>query len=103
MPKFEIISQSDAEVQSATGKRAELMREYLGYLELLGPGQAGKLHAGEGETASAVRRRLGAAAKMAGKELVIKRVGEDVLFWVKSTSKAGRRRRGPRKTDASSS
>ena len=97
MAKFELVPRADAEIQSATGKRADILREYLGYLEQLGGDQAGKLEAGEGETPSAVRRRLGAAAKVAGKELVIRRSGDDIYFWVK-----GRRSR-PRKTPVSRS
>ena len=94
MPKFELVPRAEAEVSSATGKRAEITREYLGYVEQLRPGKAGKLQAAEGETASAVRRRLGTAAKLSGKNIVIRRVGEDIYFWVKSTGRRGR----PRKT-----
>ena len=32
MVKFEVMSQTRAEMDSATGKRAEIMVEYLGYL-----------------------------------------------------------------------
>ena len=96
MPTFELVSRDDAEIKSATGKRAELMKEYLSYLEQLGEGQAGKLQPSEGETAGAVRRRLGAAAKLAGKELVIKRNDDDIYFWVKAGT--GRRRGRPSKS-----
>ena len=94
MPTFELVPQAEAEVTSATGKRAEITREYLGYVEQLRPGKAGKLQAAEGETASAVRRRLGAAAKLSGRSIVIKRVGEDIYFWGKFAGRRGR----PRKT-----
>ena len=101
MPKFEVMSQTEAELKSATGKRAKLTREYLGYIDQLEPGQAGRLQVSDGETSGAVRRRLGTAAKLSGKDVVIKRTGDDIYFWIGS---AGTKRRGrPRKSYASSS
>ena len=96
MPKFEIVPQPDAELKTATEKRAKVLSEYMGFIERLEAGKAGRLEASEGETIGAVRRRIGAAAKLAGKELVIKRVGEQIYFWAKSGT--GRRRGRPRKT-----
>ena len=99
MPNFELVDLRDAELTTNTGKRAELMREYVGYIDRLQPGKAGKLQVTEGETPSAVRRRLGAAAKMSGRDLVIKRTGDDIYFWVSDSSKTSRRRgRPPRRT-----
>jgi predicted RNA-binding protein YlqC (UPF0109 family) len=83
MAKFEIVTQSQAELDSATGKRAEIMSEYIGYLNQLSKGQAGKLTGSNGESAGAIRRRLGAAAKSLGKEVVIKRKDDIVYFWIK--------------------
>ena len=83
MAKFEIVTQSQAELDSATGKRAEIMSEYIGYLNQLSKGQAGKLTGSDGENAGAIRRRLGAAAKSLGKEVVIKRKDDIVYFWIK--------------------
>ena len=98
MPTFELVSLADAEINSATGKRAQIIREYMGYIDRLPKGQAGKLVATEGETAGAVRRRLGAAAKLAGKDLVIRRADDGVYFWIRSgPSKSPRRRGGARK------
>ena len=91
MPRFELVSRSEAELKTAKGKRAEIAKEYLGYIDQLREGQAGRLQAAEGESAAALRRRLGAAARLAGKELVIKRAGEEVYFWMPGTT----RRRGP--------
>ena len=42
------------------------MQEYLGYIDQLTKGQAGKLVASAGETTATVRRRIGAAARAAG-------------------------------------
>ena len=106
MPKFELIPLAEAKLSSATGKRAEVIREYVGYIEQLQEGQAGKLQITEGEeTGAAVRRRLGAAAKLAGTDLVIKRAGEEVYFWVRSglPGRPRRKRGRPRKSQPSQS
>jgi hypothetical protein len=50
-------------MKSATGKRAQIVAEYLGYIDNLREGQAGKLEATDGETVATVRRRLGEAAR----------------------------------------
>ena len=81
MPKFKTLPLSEAMVKSATGKRAQLTKEYMEYIEQLPSGQAGQLEASDGESIAAVRRRLGAASRVAGKDLVIKRVGEELFFW----------------------
>ena len=94
MPTFDLVSLGEATTKSATGKRAQVLQEYGGYIDQLKPGQAGTLRATEGETLGAVRRRLGAAAKLEGKSLVIKRTGDEVIFWL---GKPTRRRGRPRK------
>ena len=98
MAKFEVISQTKAEMDSATGKRAEIMNEYLGYLNQLKDGEAGMLEvSNDSESPTALRRRIGKAAEFAGKEIVIKRKGEAIYFWL---SPGVRRRRRLRKADA---
>lgn len=92
MPEFELLLQSEADIRSARGKRAQIAKEYLGYIGQVSKGQAGKLTPGGGETTAAVRRRWGAAAKSAGEELEIRRTGDDVYFWHRA-----RRHRRPRK------
>jgi hypothetical protein len=101
MPKFELVSVEEAMMKSATGKRAQVVKEYLSYIQQLKEGQAGKLQPAEGEKVAAVRRRLGIAAKAAGKELAIRRAGDEIYFWVKSQDKGRPKRRGrkPRKAD----
>jgi len=97
MPRFEILSINEAQVKSESGKRAQILREYIGFIEQLGKGQAGRLEAGQSETLGAVRRRIAAAAKQCGKTIVIKRTGEHVYFWMD----AGNTRQGvgrPRST-----
>ena len=93
MPTFEVIPLLEAKRQSElTGKRGAIIREYLAYIERVESGQAGKLSIGAGETSAAIRRRLGAAASLTAKRLVIERVGDDIYFWPEE-----RRRRRPRK------
>ncbi len=91
MPKFDQVPLRDAMVSSATGKRARIIREYQSYIEQLKSGNAGRLQAAEGETLAAVRRRLGAAARGTGTQLVFRRKGDALYFWAK------RRRGRPRK------
>ena len=76
-----------------TGKRAVLLREYVGYIQRVAPGEAGKLEAREGETTQAIRRRLNAAAEALGKKLDFRRTADAVYF----CSSDGRRRGRPRK------
>ena len=101
MPNFDTISVDEALMKTASGKRAEIIKEYAGYIEQLSSGQAGRLRAGAGETAAAVRRRLGAAARLTGKQLTIKRAGDEVIFWSKARGTGAPRGRGrPRKNAA---
>ena len=92
MPTFEVVPATTAQIEAATGKRAERLREYLGYIEQIGENQAGKLEAVEGETPTAVRRKLTVAAKATGKELVVMRTGDVVYFW-EATGKRGKSKR----------
>ena len=71
--------------------------DYIGQLKA---GQAGKLILDEGETKAAVRRRLGAAAELLGKSLVVNRLSNVVYFWEEGSG-SPRRRGRRRKTDAS--
>lgn len=95
MPMFDIVSVSEARSRSATGKRAALIQEYVGYIQCVAPGQAGKLTVSEGETTQALRRRLNAAAEALGTSLDVRRTANAVYFWG-----AERRRRGRPRKDA---
>ncbi len=83
MPQFELITQAEAVTKTTTGRRAKLVQEYLGYIEQLRADQAGRLKASGSESLAAVRRRLGTAARSANKDLVVRRVGDEVLFWLR--------------------
>ncbi len=82
MPTFDQVPLQEALLKTATGKTAQFNQEYLGYIEQLTEGQAGKLQPGEGERVATVRRRLGIAAKLSGKDISIKQQGNEVYFWV---------------------
>ena len=69
-----------------------MIRQYMDYIGQLEAGQAGKLVPDEGETTAAIRRRLGAAAQLLGKSLVVNRLGDVVYFWDEDSSPAPRRR-----------
>ena len=93
MPTFSMLSVAEARARSATGKRPALLQEYVGYIERVGPGEAGKLEAIEGETTQAIRCRISAAAEALGKRLEFRRTDNTVYFWTSD----GRRRGRPRK------
>lgn len=98
MPDFRLITAGEAQAQTATGKRAQLLQEYVGYIQQLREGQAGTLRPAAGESLAAVRRRLGKAATATGRELVIRRTADALYFWDRSGSQPARRRPGrPRK------
>ena len=82
MPEFQVVTLREAMMSStATGKRAQLAQEYAGYTGRLGPDEAGRLTPSDGETVATVRRRLGSAARVSGKSIQIKSVGNDIYFW----------------------
>ncbi len=56
MPTFDTLPIGEARASSATGKRAALLREYAGYIERVGPGEAGSSSLGMARP----RRRSGA-------------------------------------------
>ena len=96
MPMFSIVSLREAREGSASGKRAELLQEYIGYIQRVPHGEAGVLEIGEGETPQAIRRRLNAAAETLGKRLDVRCSDRTVYFW----ESEGRRRGRPRKNPA---
>ena len=91
MPSFNAVPINEAQPQPATSVRALLLKEYESFIGQLGPRQAGRLTPEAGETVRAVRVRLGAAARLAGVQLVIRRTPEAVYFWKAATR--GRPRR----------
>ena len=55
MPTFGTVPIGEAHGDTVTGQRAALLQEYVGYIQRVGPGQAGKLEPGEGDPAQAHR------------------------------------------------
>ena len=43
MPTFSTLRIGEARARSATGKRAVLLQEYVGYIQRVAPGEAGNL------------------------------------------------------------
>lgn len=92
MPEFAVVSKEQAQARTAApGRRSQILQEYLDFIGQLKEGQAGKVQPSQGETVATARRRLGAAAKVSGRALVIKRTGEEIYFWV---DQPARKRRG---------
>lgn len=79
------------ETTSRTGprRRSRITREYLGYIDQLEPGKAGRVHPAKGATIEAVRRRLGKVVKLTDKSVKIKRVGEEIYFSGSSPKRNG--------------
>ena len=101
MPTFEFLSVRDAHIELALrGSRGAVLREYMGYIEQLDPEHAGRLTAEEGESTAAIRRRLGAAAQLLGKSLVVTRDGRVVYFW-EGREDRPHRHGGPRRSERS--
>ncbi len=93
MPTFELLSKQEAQLALMTGKRAEQLKEYVGYIEQRQSDQVGRLIPGDGETTAAIRRRLGAAAEILGRSLEVNRQGNEVYFWEEGDGVVQRRRR----------
>ena len=97
LPTFEFLSVRDAHLElTLRGGRGAVLREYMGYIEQLDPEHAGRLTAAEGESTAAIRRRLGAAAKLLGRSLEVIRDGRVVYFWEGREDLPRRRGRPPR-------
>ena len=94
MPKFDRVPLTEAKMKTASinSKRARVIAEYVGYIEQLGAGEAGRLQPAEGEPITTVRRRIGAAGRKLGRKLTIRRTGDDIYFWAEETRRRGRGR-----------
>ena len=92
MPRFDRVPLGEAKMKTASGKRAQIIAEYVRYIEQLGDGEAGRLQAADGEPITTVRRRLGAAARQVKKSLTIRRTGDEIYFWAEERRRRGRGR-----------
>ena len=93
MPNFQLVTVADALQRTNRALPNPVLQEYLGYLDRVGPGQAGKLVPSDGETPRTLRLRLTKAAKAAGKTLRVIRSGDEVYFWNDGKRRPGRRRK----------
>ena len=92
MPKFDRVPLGEAKMKTTSGKRAQIVAEYVGYIEHLGDGEAGRLQGAEGEAITTVRRRLGAAARQTERKITIRRTGDEIYFWAEERRRRGRGR-----------
>ncbi len=94
MPRFDRVPLGEAKMKTArlNSKRAQVIAEYVSYIEQLGADEAGRLQATEGEPITTVRRRIGAAGRQLGRQLTIRRTGDEVYFWTGETRRRGRGR-----------
>ena len=83
-----LVELQEAILKTATGKTAHITQEYLGYITQLLDGQAGRLQPSEEESVATVRRRLGAAATLSGKDITINWQEKEVYFWIQPYPRA---------------
>ena len=81
MPEFNLVPLLHGQVRTAAGTRTRILSEYLSYIARISLSQAGHLVPNEGETALQVRWRIGPVARASGKNIVIRRNGDDVYLW----------------------
>ncbi len=94
MPTFDLVPMLEAQLKTATGRRGQFLQQYAEYIQQLPEGQAGKLQTTEDEKVFTVQRRLTVAASALGKKLTIKRLGDELYFWVETSQEERPRRRG---------
>ena len=99
MPEFEVVSLDEARLKTANGRQGKIVKQYSGYIERLVEGQAGHLLMSDDEIVTTIRRRLVTTARLMGKELVIKRSGDELYFWLKAVEEEKPRRRRRAKRD----
>ena len=82
MPRFSVMPVDEAVKKAETSAMPDALAEYVDYLSRLAEGEAGRLTPSDGEDVRTVRTRLGAAARRMNKKVIIRRTGDEVLFWV---------------------
>ena len=82
MPQFSVMPVDEAVKKAASSTMSGPLAEYVDYLSSLAEGEAGRLTPSDGEDVRTVRMRLGAAARRMNKKVIIRRAGDEVLFWV---------------------
>lgn len=82
MAHFDMLSAEEARGRLTSSKQAQVRAEYIGYVEALVPGQVGRLVPNEGEPVGLVRTRLSTAVRTSGRKVIIRRAGNELLFWL---------------------
>ena len=86
MPKFSLMSVREAFNEAQTSSMPDELAEYAEYLRNLPTGQAGRLVPSDGEGIRIVRLRLSAAARRLNRKIVIRRTGDELVFWENTQS-----------------
>jgi hypothetical protein len=81
MPEFRMLTVEDAQRQMESTVPGSAGGQYRDYLDQLVPGRAGCLMVAPEEKVGIVRTRLSAAARSAGKQIIIRRAGQLIFFW----------------------
>ena len=81
MPEFSVLPANDAAQEAVSAAMPEDLAPYADYLTHLNTGEAGRLVPSDGEDVRMVRYRLSAAARRMGKKVIIRRAGNEILFW----------------------
>ena len=84
MPEFSVMPVDEAVRKAESSGMPDALAQYVDYLTSLQDGEAGRLTPSEGEDVRTVRMRLGAAARRLSKKIIIRRAGDEVLFWVEA-------------------
>ena len=88
-PEFDLLPMDGT---FATLEQAQIIKQYLGYIDKLEAGKVGRLRPTDGETLQAVRRRLGVAARLSKKTLEIRQMQDEVYFWLRLDLNRGRQK-----------
>lgn len=81
MPIFTMMPVDKAVHEAEASAMPGDLAPYAAYLNDLAPGEAGRLSPADAEDVRSVRLRLSAAARRMNRKIVIRRVGNDLLFW----------------------
>ncbi len=82
MAHFDMLTADEARRRLTSTKQAQVRAEYLAYVEALVPGQVGRLVPSDGEPVGLVRARLSTAVRASERKVIIRRAGNELLFWL---------------------
>ena len=82
MAQFDMLTVDEARGRLTSSKQSKIRAQYLAYVAALVPGQVGRLVPEEGEPVGLVRTRLSTAVRTSGRKVIIRRAGNELLFWL---------------------